>query len=115
MSGETGGRLIEQACEIMHGAYEGAAVDAGWETQARSRVPWADVPDANKVTMRAAVSALLDFLAARAGANAVAVADAWDEGLRVGVALVERGYASPNPYRATLRPDPNRGSADAAQ
>lgn len=52
---------IEQACEVMHDAYEAAAVGAGWETQQQSRKPWADVPEANKVTMRAAVAALLDW------------------------------------------------------
>lgn len=51
---------VETACEIMHDAYEIAAVGAGWETQAASRKPWADVPEANKQTMRAAVGALLD-------------------------------------------------------
>lgn len=54
---------IEQACEVMHDAYEKAAVGAGWETQQASRKPWDDVPEANKTTMRAAVSALLDHLA----------------------------------------------------
>jgi len=51
---------IEKACEIMHDAYEKAAVGAGWETQKSSRKPWADVPEPNKVTMRAAVGALLE-------------------------------------------------------
>jgi cytochrome bd-type quinol oxidase subunit 1 len=55
---------IEEACEIMHDAYEEAAVTAGWETQERSRKPWAEVPEANKETMRAAVRALLEALAA---------------------------------------------------
>lgn len=55
---------IETCCEVMHDAYERAAVGAGWETQAASRKPWSDVPEANKVTMRAAVSALLDHLRA---------------------------------------------------
>ena len=50
---------IERYCEIMHDAYEKAAVGAGWETQQASRKPWADVPEANKETMRAAVRALL--------------------------------------------------------
>lgn len=50
---------LEKACEIMHDAYELAAVDSGWETQEASRKPWADVPEANKETMRAAVRALL--------------------------------------------------------
>ncbi len=56
---------IERACEVMHDAYEKAAVGAGWETQQSSRKPWADVPEANKATMRAAVAALLDHLATR--------------------------------------------------
>lgn len=47
--------LVEQACER-------AAVGAGWETQTSSRKPWADVPEANKETMRAAVWALLQWL-----------------------------------------------------
>ncbi|MDB5716477.1 MAG: hypothetical protein JWO15_3874 [Sphingomonadales bacterium] len=55
---------VETACEVMHDAYEAAAVGAGWETQKASRKPWADVPEANKATMRAAVSALLAHLAA---------------------------------------------------
>jgi hypothetical protein len=50
---------VEQACQVMHDAYEKAAVGAGWETNPASRKPWADVPEANKVTMRAAVGALL--------------------------------------------------------
>jgi hypothetical protein len=54
---------IERLCEVMHDAYEAAAVGAGWETQQASRKPWADVPEANKATMRAAVSALLAALA----------------------------------------------------
>lgn len=52
---------LEAACEIMHDAYERAAAGAGWETNLASRKPWADVPEANKVTMRAAVQALLDW------------------------------------------------------
>ena len=32
---------------------------AGWETQQASRKPWADVPEPNRVTMRASVRALL--------------------------------------------------------
>lgn len=50
---------VERLCEVMHDAYEKAAVGAGWETQQASRKPWADVPEANKVTMRASVRALL--------------------------------------------------------
>lgn len=50
---------IEHLCEVMHDAYEKAAIGAGWETQQASRKPWANVPEANKQTMRAAVRALL--------------------------------------------------------
>lgn len=53
---------IESACEVMHDAYEKAAVGAGWETQKASRKPWAEVPEANKVTMRASVAALFEWL-----------------------------------------------------
>ncbi len=53
---------VEHLCEVMHDAYEKAAVGAGWETQKASRKPWSDVPEANKETMRAAVKALLDEL-----------------------------------------------------
>lgn len=49
---------IERLCEVMHDAYERAAAGLGWETQAASRKPWADVPEANKATMRVAVRAL---------------------------------------------------------
>lgn len=70
------GEIVERACEIMHDAYEKAAAGAGWETNPASRKPWADVPEANKTTMRVAVGALLDWLddgpswADRAQANA---------------------------------------------
>lgn len=58
---------VERACEVMHDAYEAAAVQSGWETQERSRKPWSDVPEANKATMRAAVGALLDWLPTAGG------------------------------------------------
>jgi len=54
--------LIEEACEVMHNAYESAAKATGWETNPASRTRWEDVPEANKATMRAAVSALLAWL-----------------------------------------------------
>jgi hypothetical protein len=63
-SSEARAAAVERACEVMHDAYEAAAVGAGWETQQASRKPWSGVPEANKVTMRAAVTALLDHLAA---------------------------------------------------
>ena len=52
--------VIERECEAMHDRYEAAAAEAGWKTQERSRVPWSDVPEANKVTMRAAIRPLVE-------------------------------------------------------
>lgn len=69
---------VEWACEIMHDAYEAAAVREGWETQERSRKPWADVPEANRATMRGAVGALLTALATSpADETALRVDDDW--------------------------------------
>lgn len=50
---------VEGWCEILHCAYETAAVGAGWETNPACRGLWADVPEANKITMRAAVTPLV--------------------------------------------------------
>jgi hypothetical protein len=58
--------LVEQACEVMHDAYEKAALGTGWATNPESRKPWADVPEANKETMRASVGALFLWLATAA-------------------------------------------------
>lgn len=52
---------LEEACRILHEAYEAAAQQHGWETQARSQVAWPEVPEENKRTMRVAVAALLDW------------------------------------------------------
>lgn len=57
---------VEYLCEVMHDAYEAAALTTGWETQSRSRKPWSSVPEANKATMRVAVRAVL---AAAAGGD----------------------------------------------
>lgn len=59
---QNGAQCVEEACEVMHDAYETAAAREGWETQERSRKLWTDVPEANKATMRAAVAALLKYL-----------------------------------------------------
>lgn len=56
---------VERLCEVMHDAYEQAAIGAGWETQKASRKPWSDVPEANKATMRVAVRALLQSVGTR--------------------------------------------------
>lgn len=49
---------LERLCEVSHNAYEVAAVEAGWDTNPRSRRPWTEVPEANKTTMRAAMDAV---------------------------------------------------------
>lgn len=53
--------LVEQACEVMHDAYEDAASKYEWETQLASRKAWAHVPERNKATMREAVKVLLTW------------------------------------------------------
>lgn len=50
---------VEHYCEVLHDAYEQAALAVGWETQEASRKPWSEVPELNKAVMRVAVSALL--------------------------------------------------------
>lgn len=54
--------LVEEACEVLHDAYERAAVVHGWETNPAARhKPWSEVPESNKATMRDAVRALLEW------------------------------------------------------
>lgn len=57
---------VDRLCQVMHEVYEREAARVGWQTQTRSRVPWHDVPEANKAAMRKAVMALLMNLS-RAG------------------------------------------------
>ena len=51
--------LLEAACIAAHNAYEQAAHEAGWVTNTQSRKPWADVPEANKIAMRAGIAAAI--------------------------------------------------------
>jgi hypothetical protein len=55
---------VRAAAEAAHDAYERRAAEVGWETQARSRVAWADVPEANKRAMYAAMDAAAPHLTA---------------------------------------------------
>ena len=50
---------IDRCAAAAHYAYESAALDAGWETNPASRVPWNDVPASNKAATRAAATAVL--------------------------------------------------------
>jgi len=51
---------VEEYCEFMHNVYEEAAIISGWATNPRSAVPWKDVPESNKMTMRVAVGKTYD-------------------------------------------------------
>ena len=53
-------RTIDELCELAHEVYETAASAHGWETQERSRVAWADLPEENKAAMRAMMTVLRD-------------------------------------------------------
>ena len=78
---------VEALCVLFHDAYEAAAAEAGWETQERSRKPWAEVPEANKETMRATIRVVLasDWLAAdRARVRAETLAEVQVEFERMG-------------------------------
>ena len=70
---------LDRLAEAMHDAYEEAAKTTGWETNPLSRVAWADVPESNKIPMRYAIAALLDFLRERGVATCPYV-HAADEG-----------------------------------
>ena len=54
--------LLEAACVAAHNAYEAAAHEAGWITNTQSRKPWAEVPEANKIAMRAGIGAALALI-----------------------------------------------------
>jgi hypothetical protein len=54
--------LLEEACIAAHNAYEQAAHEAGWITNLQSRKPWADVPEANKIAMRAGIAAAIALI-----------------------------------------------------
>ena len=54
--------LLEEACIAAHNAYEQAAHEAGWVTNTQSRKPWADVPEANKIAMRAGIAAAIALI-----------------------------------------------------
>lgn len=51
---------LEELCRVLHDAYEEAARKHNWSTQMKSRVPWENVPEENKATMRDAVTALME-------------------------------------------------------
>jgi len=50
---------VERLCAVHHDAYEEAARTRGWATNLNCRCSWAELPAANKDTMRAAMRALL--------------------------------------------------------
>lgn len=86
---------VEALCVLFHDAYEAAAAGAGWETQERSRKPWADVPEANKETMRATIRAILasDWLAAHTATAEARGAERGARGVRFRVEVACDGYA----------------------
>ena len=57
--------MIEKMAEAMHDAYELAAKEAGWETQVQCRVPYEDLPEANKLAMLACARAASEVVEER--------------------------------------------------
>lgn len=54
--------ILEAACIAAHNAYEAAAHEAGWITNTQSRKPWVEVPEANKIAMRAGIGAAIALI-----------------------------------------------------
>jgi hypothetical protein len=53
---------LEQVARAMHESYEVAAKRVGWATQESCRVPFDDLPEANKLVMYASARAAIDAL-----------------------------------------------------
>lgn len=51
--------LDERVARAFHEAYERLAPDFGYRTREASAVPWAEVPEANRLLMRAVVRDLM--------------------------------------------------------
>jgi len=60
---------VEALCRLSHEAYERAAAESGWATNPASRTDWNDVPEANKIAMRASVVAVAAAVRAEAVAE----------------------------------------------
>jgi hypothetical protein len=52
----------EELARVFHRHYEEQAPVHGWDTQERSRVPWEEVPQENRMTMIATCRAVIDEL-----------------------------------------------------
>lgn len=52
--------VVEGIARAFHDRYEAEARRAGWSTQASTRVPFEQLPEANRKTMLRVVSDLLD-------------------------------------------------------
>jgi hypothetical protein len=76
---------VDRLAEVAHDAYEIAAAGSGWQTQAASRKPWAEVPEANREATRASIRAVLAAQRPAAPVGDLALLDAE-------VAGFERGY-----------------------
>jgi hypothetical protein len=59
---QIGSRDLDELGQVLHDAYEQAARLSGWQTQVASRVPWDEVPEANRMATRVAAAALVAYL-----------------------------------------------------
>ena len=55
-------KTTDELCEIAYDTYETAAAAHSVDTQERSRVPWADLPDEDKAAMRAMMVVISDVI-----------------------------------------------------
>ena len=56
--------MIEAAAKAAHIAYEAEAINVGWSTQESCRVPYDDLPAANKACMIAAIEEARPYIIA---------------------------------------------------
>lgn len=56
-------RWADAIAQRFHEAYERLAPEFGYETRAESAVPWEDVPEANRLLMRAVVADVFEVVA----------------------------------------------------
>lgn len=82
--------LLERFARTMHEKYEDAAAHYGWATNPRSRVPWEDLPAANRATMLAAIIRTLDDLGDELVTTVIAAKNAAIDRLQREITLRER-------------------------
>ena len=91
--------IIEKVCRAMHDAYEAAAKLEGWKTQESCQVPFDDLPEANRRTMRASAMAAIEALTAAGYGRARTKELEWDDKRDGGIVPAHNAKTPFGPYR----------------